>query len=66
MKLILIWEVSSEDDMNNIKYTTIEDFISYLSNTLNNSPKTRNRKLSTLRKFFKYLTNNNFISYNPK
>lgn len=66
MKLILIWEVSSEDDMNNIKYTTIEDFISYLRNTLNNSPKTRNRKLSTLRKFFKYLTNNNFISYNPK
>lgn len=52
--------------MNNIKYTTIEDFISYLRNTLNNSPKTRNRKLSTLRKFFKYLTNNNFISYNPK
>ena len=66
MKLILIWEVSSEDDMNNIKYTTIEDFISYLRNTLNNSTKTRNRKLSTLRKFFKYLTNNNFISYNPK
>ena len=53
------------DDMNNVKYTTIEDFISYLRNTLNNSPQTRNRKLSTLRKFFKYLTNNNLIDYNP-
>ena len=53
------------DDMNNVKHSTIEDFIFYLRNILNNSPKTRNRKLSTLRKFFKYLFNNNLIHHNP-
>lgn len=53
------------DDMNNVKYTTIEDFLFYLRNTLDNSPKTRNRKLSSLRKFFKYLFNNNLIDHNP-
>ena len=41
------------DDMNNVKPNTIDDFIFYLRNTLDNSPKTRKRKLSTLRKFFK-------------
>ena len=41
------------DDMNNVKANTIDDFIFYLRNTLDNSPKTRNRKLSSLRKFFK-------------
>ena len=46
------------DDMNNVKHSTIEDFIFYLRNTLNNSPKTRNRKLSTLRKFCKYKIRN--------
>lgn len=53
------------DDMNNVKHSTIDDFIFYSRNTLNNSPKTRNRKLSTLRKFFKYLFNNNLIHHNP-
>ena len=53
------------DDMNNVKPKTIDDFIFYLRNTLDNSPKTRNRKLSSLRKFFKYLSDNNLIDYNP-
>ena len=53
------------DDMNNVKPNTIDDFIFYLRNTLDNSPKTRNRKLSSLRKFFKYLSDNNLIDYNP-
>ena len=53
------------DDMNNVKANTIDDFIFYLRNTLDNSPKTRNRKLSSLRKFFKYLSDNNLIDYNP-
>ena len=50
------------DDMNNVKYTTIEDFISYLRNTLNNSPKTRNRKLSTLRKLIIIVISSSSIS----
>lgn len=52
-------------DMNNVTSHTIENFIAYLRNTLDNCPKTRNRKLATLRRFFRYLSDNNFITFNP-
>lgn len=53
------------NDMNNVKPYIIDDFIFFLRNTLDNSPETRNRKLATLRKFFRYLFNNNLIDNNP-
>lgn len=52
-------------DMNDITQNTIDDFIFFLRYTLNNCPKTRNRKLATLKKFFEYLSINNHISFNP-
>lgn len=36
-----------------------------MSNILNNDTKTRNRKLTSVKKFFEYLEVNNFISINP-
>ena len=53
------------DDMNNVKHSTIEDFIFYLRNTLNNSPKTRNKKIIYFKKnFFKiFYFNNNLIHH---
>lgn len=52
-------------DMNAINHYTIDNFLSFLRNTLDNCPKTRNRKLASLRKFFKYLNDNNYIYNNP-
>lgn len=53
------------NDINNITPTTINDFIYFLRYTLNNEAKTRNRKLSSIKKFYEYLATNNLITYNP-
>lgn len=52
-------------DLNNITSNNLEKFIIFLSNILNNDTKTRNRKLTSVKKFFEYLEVNNFISINP-
>lgn len=56
-------------DMNIIKKITLEDihaFISYLATDLRSKPTTRARKISSIRVFFKYLSNKtNLIEVNP-
>ena len=54
-------------DENLVKTVTLNDlymFLVFCKNELNNSPKTRARKCSTLRTYFKYLTNNKGILKN--
>lgn len=63
-KLVEIKEVTL-DIIGNITSQTINDFIYFLRYTLENDVKTRNRKLTSIRKFYEYLSNNNMISYNP-
>lgn len=53
------------DMLDAVKPFMINDFLFYLRSTLCNNAKTRNRKLSSLKKFFKYLSDNNLISNNP-
>ena len=55
----------SMTDLNNITPNILEKYIIFLSVTLNNDAKTRNRKLASLKKFFEYLEINNFINRNP-
>ena len=51
--------------ISNIDRNTINEFIAFLHYTLKNGVKARNRKLYSLRKFYEYLSTNNFIAYNP-
>lgn len=53
------------DDINKVTHNTINDFLYFLKYTLNNCPKTRNKKLASIKRFFEYLDMNNLISYNP-
>lgn len=53
------------DDIAKITQNDIVDFIYFLRYTLENSAKTRNRKLTSIKKFFEYLETNNLINYNP-
>lgn len=53
------------DMLEDIKPYMINDYLYFLRYTLENSAKTRNRKLSSIKNFFKYLTDNNLISFNP-
>lgn len=52
-------------DIKKIKNQDLSDYLAFLRNTLDNSPKTRNRKLASLKRFFEYLYDNNYIDYNP-
>lgn len=56
-------------DINTIRKITLEDihaFISYLATNLRSKPATRARKISSIRVFFKYLSNKaNLIDVNP-
>lgn len=52
-------------DMNNITHKDIDNFLYFIRYSLDNSAKTRNRKVASLRKFFKYLDSNNLIQSNP-
>ena len=51
--------------LENIKPYMLNDYLYFLKYTLNNSAKTRNRKLASLKNFFKYLSDTNLISFNP-
>lgn len=53
------------EDISKVDKSTINNFLYFLNYTLNNSPQARNRKLSSLKKFYEYLSINNFITYNP-
>lgn len=53
------------DDMADVSETDIDDFLLFLNSALNNSPKTRNKKLASLKGFFNYLNINNHIGCNP-
>lgn len=63
-KLIQIKDIIL-DDICTTNAQTIEEFIYFLRYTLENDAKTRNRKLSSIKRFYEYLSNNNMISYNP-
>lgn len=53
------------DDMKRITNQDLYNYISFLHYELENSPKTRNRKLASLKKLFEYLSANNYIQSNP-
>ena len=53
------------DDMNKVKNTTIVDYLKFLNYTLGNSPKTRNKKLASIKRLFEYLEVTNLIASNP-
>lgn len=53
------------DDFDQIRKFDIEQYIIFLKNTLNNQPKTRNRKIASAKNFFEYLEINRLISINP-
>lgn len=52
-------------DIDKVTKNFIYDFLHFLKYDLNNCPKTRNKKLSSLKNFFVYLFNNNLIHSNP-
>lgn len=52
-------------NLNSITPFIIEDFLFFLKNVFNNSPITRNRKLASLKLFFRYLAFTNDIAMNP-
>ena len=52
-------------DLNNVTENNIDNFIYFLRYTLKNSPKTINRKLTSIKKLFEYLEQNNLININP-
>lgn len=53
------------EDLKKLNWNNITDFLKFLDYFLNNKPITRNKKLSSLKSFFKYLDINNLISSNP-
>lgn len=52
-------------DLQKINSFFINDYLFFLRNSLANTPETRNRKLASLKRFFKYLYSNNYININP-
>ena len=55
----------SLNDMNNVTSSVVMDFLGFLKYTLNNSPKTRNRKLASIKRLFEYLELNRLVASNP-
>lgn len=53
------------DDLNNVTRDTISNYLVFLNYTLNNCPKTRNRKLASIKRLFEYLEIHNLIITNP-
>ncbi len=53
------------DDMNNLIEKDIDNFLFFLRYELNNTPKTRNKKLASLKGLFKFLVVNNHINTDP-
>lgn len=56
----------SIDDISNITLNDIYEYLNYVKNEKKNTPKTRARKISSIRSFYKYLTNIAYlINNNP-
>ena len=53
------------NDMKDVSSQVIDNYLYFVKNSLDNSAKTRNRKLASLKKLFMYLDNQNLISINP-
>lgn len=53
------------EEFETITQQDINNYLNFLKYELDNSPKTRNRKLASLKRFFEYLSNNNYITSNP-
>lgn len=53
------------EDINKVTSEDLHSFIRFLNYTLNNCPKTRNRKLASTKRFFEYLDINNLNVGNP-
>ena len=51
--------------MKKVTNLDLHNFIRFLHDDLKNSPKTRNKKLASLKKLFEYLSANNYIPTNP-
>lgn len=63
-KDIKIKEISLED-MQNVTYSNLQDFVFFISQKLNNSAKTLNKKIASIKGLFEYLSLYNFIPSNP-
>jgi len=53
------------NDIAKMKQTDLQQYLFFLDYSLENSSKTRNRKLATMKKFYEYLEINNLIDVNP-
>ena len=53
------------DDLQKITTKELDDFIYFLKYSLDNTAKTRNKKIASIKKLFTYLENKNNISFNP-
>ncbi len=63
-KTITIADITIKD-LSQVTENDLDNYIMFLSDILSNDVKTRNRKLSSAKKFFEYLEINNMISINP-
>lgn len=63
-KTITIADVTIEE-LNQVTENDLDNYIMFLSDILSNDVKTRNRKLTSAKKFFEYLEINNIININP-
>lgn len=63
-KQLTIKDITFED-LNNVTDKDIDDFLFFLRYELNNTPKSRNKKLASLKGLFKFISTNNHINRNP-
>lgn len=52
-------------DLEKMNQNDLQHYLFFLSNVLENSSRTRNRKLASLKRLYEYLETNNFIEVNP-
>ena len=52
-------------DLEKMNQNDLQHYLLFLSNVLENSNRTRNRKLASLKRLYEYLETNNFIAVNP-
>lgn len=53
------------DNLNEVTYMDLQNYVMFLATILQNDAKTRNRKVSTTKMFFRYLCDNRYIDSNP-
>lgn len=64
IKQISIKEITIED-LNQIKQQDLDNYLLFVNHKLNNSAKTQNRKLASVKGLFEYLSTTNQINSNP-